>query len=97
MLTGWPVRRAQNAYTRHMLDAWRGVAAKVRGLFRLVVLFCILRFVVGFAMIVLVDRNAIAFGPELTAIVAAMVVVYVGVALAVRRWSPPRRGETSLR
>lgn len=54
-------------------------------------LFCALRFVAGIAAIVLFDRDAIAWGPELTLIVAAMAVVYLGVALAVRWWSPPRR------
>ena len=78
-------------YTRRMLNAWRSTVAKTQRLFRLVVLFLVLRFVVGFAAIALFDRNAIAFGPELTAIVLAMVVVYVLVALAVRWWSPPRR------
>lgn len=74
-----------------MVGAWRRFAAKARRAWRVVVLFCALRFVAGVAAIAIFDRGAIAWGPELTVIVAAMVVVYLLVALAVRWWSPPRR------
>lgn len=73
-----------------MRNAWRRSSARVQRLFRLVVLFCILRFVVGIGALLIFDRGAIAWGPELTAVIVAMVAVYVLVALAVRRWSPPR-------
>ena len=73
-----------------MRNAWRRSSAKVQRIFRLVVLFCILRFVVGIGVLLFFDRGAIAWGPELTFVVVAMVAVYVLVALAVRRWSPPR-------
>jgi hypothetical protein len=72
-----------------MRNAWRRSSAKVQRVFRLVVLFCILRFVVGISVLLFFDRGAIAWGPELTAVIAAMAAVYVLVALAVRRWSPP--------
>jgi hypothetical protein len=64
---------------------WRNAAAKVRRVFRLVVLFCALRLAVGVGAILIFDRGAIAWGPELTIIVVAALAVYVGVALAVRR------------
>jgi len=74
-----------------MLTRWRAFSSKIQRLFRLVVLFCVLRFVVGIAFLLVFDRGAIAWGLELTGVVVAMVAVYVLVALAVRRWSPPRR------
>ena len=74
-----------------MLHAWNGLAAQLRRSFRLVVLFCVLRFVVGIGAIVVFERDSIAWGYELTAIVLAMLAVYVLVALAVRRWAPPCR------
>ena len=77
-----------------MLARWRAFSSKIRRLFRLVVLFCVLRFVVGIAFLLVFDRGAVAWGPELTVVVVAIVAVYVLVALAVRRWSPPRRADT---
>ena len=58
-------------------------------MFGLVVLFVALRLVAGVAIIAF--DGGVARGLELTVICAVAVVVYVGVALAVRRWSPPRR------
>jgi hypothetical protein len=74
-----------------MIDAWRRFTAKIRRVWQLIVLFCVLRLVAGVAVIVLFDRGAVAWGWELTGIVAAMLVVYLSVALAVRWWAPPRR------
>jgi hypothetical protein len=74
-----------------MIGAWRGFTAKLRRLWQLLVLFCVLRIVAGVAVIVLFDRDAVAWGWELTGIVCATLVVYVSVALAVRWWAPPRR------
>ena len=73
-----------------MLARWHAFASKIQRLFRLIVLFCVLRFIVGIGFLLIFNRGAIAWGPELTAVVVAMVAVYVLVALAVRRWSPPR-------
>ncbi len=73
-----------------MRARWHAFTAKTQRLFRLVVLFCVLRFVVGIGVLLFFDRGAVAWGPELTFVVVAMVAVYVLVALAVRRWSPPR-------
>ena len=72
-----------------MRARWHAFASKVQRLFRLVVLFCILRFVVGIAMIVFFDRNAIAWGWELTLIVAGAIIIPIAVALVVRAWAPP--------
>jgi amino acid transporter len=55
-----------------------------------VVLFILLRLVVGIAVLVFFDRDAVAWGWTVTFVVIAMLAVYVLVALAVRRWSPPR-------
>lgn len=74
-----------------MTEIWRGFTAKLRRLWQIVVLFCVARLIAGVALIVLFDREAVAWGWELSLIVAAMVIVYVGVALAVRWWAPPRR------
>ena len=73
-----------------MINAWRGFTGRVQRVFRLIVLFCVLRVVIGLAVLLLFNRDAIAWGPELTVLVIAIAAVYVGVALAVRRWSPPR-------
>jgi hypothetical protein len=72
-----------------MLDRWHRIGARIQRIFRLVVLFCILRFVAGFAAIAIFDRDAIAWGPELTLVIAAAVVLYLGVALIVRYASRP--------
>jgi amino acid transporter len=66
------------------------MAGKIQRLFRLVVLFILLRLVVGIAVLVFFDRDAVAWGWTVTFVVIAMLAVYVLVALAVRRWSPPR-------
>jgi hypothetical protein len=55
-----------------------------------IVLFCVLRTAVGVAVIATGD-TAVAWGWELTVIVAGGAAVYLLVALAVRRYSPPRR------
>jgi hypothetical protein len=72
-----------------MIDALRRIAAQLRRLWRLLVLFVVLRLAAGVALIA-VD-GGVAAGIELTLIVAAAVAVYGAVALAVRRWAPPRR------
>ena len=74
-----------------MVDAWRRFTARLRRVWQLIVMFCVLRIIAGVAVIILFDRDAVAWGWELTGIVAAMLVVYVSVALAVRLWAPPRR------
>jgi hypothetical protein len=74
-----------------MVNAWRGFTGRVRRIFSLIVLFCVLRFIIGVGALLLFDRDAIAWGPELTALVVVSIAVYVSVALIVRRWSPPRR------
>jgi hypothetical protein len=56
---------------------------------RLLILFLVLRLLVGVVMLVFDDSFALSV--ELTLIIAASLAVYILVALAVRRWSPPRR------
>ena len=73
-----------------MLNSLRRTGARIRRVFRLVVLFLVLRTVAGIVMIAFFQRDAVAWGPELTAITVGVFVVCIGVALAVRRWSPPR-------
>ncbi len=58
---------------------------------RYVLLFFVLRFGVGIAAIAIFDRDAIAWGPELTLIAGAAALACFGAALAVRRYAPPHR------
>jgi hypothetical protein len=72
-----------------MRDALRSVQQRLRRLWRLLILFLVLRLVAGVVMIAF--DGGIARSGELTVIVAVAVVVYGLVALAVRQWAPPRR------
>ncbi len=72
-----------------MLNAWRRTVATGRRIFRLLVLFAVLRLVAGIALLALFDRDAIAWGYEATLVVIAAIVVYLLVALAVRHGAPP--------
>ncbi len=67
-----------------MLRTWRNVAARVRTAFRVLVLFLVVRLVVGLAMIAFFDRGAVAWGPELTLVVIGVLAVVLLVGLAVR-------------
>jgi hypothetical protein len=51
---------------------------------RLLVAFAIARLALGAVVLVLLDRSAVAWSVELTAIVTAAFLVYVAVALALR-------------
>jgi hypothetical protein len=70
-----------------MRARWHAFTARIQRLFRLLVLFCILRFVVGIAALVILDRDAVAWGWHLTAITAAAILVPTAVALIIRRES----------
>ncbi len=76
-----------------MRARWQAFTSKIQRLFRLVILFCILRFVVGIGALLIFDRDAITWGPELTFVVVAILAVYMLVALAVRSWSPLRASD----
>jgi hypothetical protein len=73
-----------------MLQSLRRTGARIRRVFRLLVLFIVLRMIAGIVIIAFFQRDAVAWGPELTAITVGGFAVCIGVALAVRRWSPPR-------
>ncbi len=76
-----------------MINAWRRFAARVRSAFRFVALFLVVRVLVGVAIIVFFDRDAVAWGPELTVIVIGALVVVLLVGLAVRHIDAhPRSG-----
>jgi hypothetical protein len=64
-----------------------------KGLFesvvRFVVIFAIARIAVGVATIVFFDREAFAWGIEITILVAVAAIIYVLVALLVRRATRP--------
>ncbi len=76
-----------------MIRAWRNIVAKTQRVFRLVVLFIVVRLVVGVAVIVLFDRDAVAWGPELTIVVFGALAVVLLVGLAVRHVDAhPRTG-----
>lgn len=70
---------------------WHAATARLQRLFRLVILFCILRFVVGIAMVAVFDRDAVAWGWHLTAITAAAIAIPTAVALILRRDTPHPR------
>ncbi len=72
-----------------MSGTWHRFRAQVRRIFRLVILFCVLRFAVGISAIALFDRGAIAWGPELTVVILASIAVYAAVGLAVRYGTRP--------
>jgi len=72
-----------------MRDALRSVSAKLQRLWRLLILFLVLRLIAGVALVAFDD--GFARGIELTLIVGAAIVIPVLVALAVRRWAPPHR------
>ena len=67
-----------------MIRTWRNIVAKTQRVFRLVVLFIVVRLAVGIGVIVLFDRDAVAWGPELTIVVLGALAVVLLVGLAVR-------------
>ena len=84
---------ARRRYTCAMMRTWRNFTGKVRTAFRVLVLFLIVRFIVGLAMILFFDRGAVAWRPELTAVVVGALAVVLLVGLAVRHIEAnPRSG-----
>jgi len=75
-----------------MLNWWRRTAVMVRRIFRILVLFAVLRLLLGVAIIVVFEREAIAWGYEATLVVAAACVIYVGVAFCLTRRFAPAAG-----
>lgn len=71
-----------------MRAAWRSFGSKVQRIFRLVVLFLVLRLLVGLAAIAVFDRDALEWGWEATGIVLTIVGVYAIVGVVVRRRAP---------
>ncbi len=74
-----------------MLTTGRRAFSMLQRVMEIILLFALVRIIVGVAMIALFNRDAVAWGIELTLIVALAFAVSIAVALAVRRWSPPRR------
>lgn len=72
-----------------MRNALRSIAATTQRWWRLLILFLVLRLAAGLAL--LAFDGGFAWSIELTLLVAFSLAVYVLVALAVRRWAPPRR------
>jgi hypothetical protein len=72
-----------------MFDRLRSFGATLRRWWHLLILFLVLRLIAGVVLLFFDDN--FAWGIELTLAVIAAIAVYVLVALAVRRWSPPRR------
>jgi hypothetical protein len=72
-----------------MRNALRSAATTTQRVWRLLILFLLLRLAAGLALLA-VDGD-FARGIELTVIVAVSLALYLVVALAVRRWAPPRR------
>ena len=57
---------------------------------RIFLIFAVARIAAGIVTIAFFDRDAVAWGIELTMIIGVAVAVYVIVALCVRRWAPSR-------
>lgn len=67
-----------------MVRVLRQCGDLLRRLWRLLVLFAVLRITLGAAVLLLFERDAVAWGPELTAVVLAALLIYVAVALVLR-------------
>lgn len=76
--------RASTRYTHAMIRAWRNFAARVRTAFRFLALVLVVRVIVGVAVIIFFDRDAVAWGPELTIVVIGALGIVLLVGLAVR-------------
>ena len=68
-----------------MRSTWQRLTGGLRGILRVLVLFAMARVALGIALILVFDREAVAWGYEATLVVIAAFVVYVAVGLAVRR------------
>ena len=76
-----------------MIRAWHNFAGRVRTAFRFVALFLVVRVIFGVAIIVFFDRDAVAWGPELTVVIIGAFAVVLLVGLAVRHIDAhPRSG-----
>lgn len=64
-------------------------SATLRKIWLVILLFAIARLIAG--LVIIGFGGGFAWGIELTIIAAVAAVVYVGVGLAVQRWSPPHR------
>lgn len=71
-----------------MRDRARSFAATARRWWHVLILFLVLRLIAG---VVLLLFDGSVWSIELTLAIVAALAVYVLVALAVRRWAPPRR------
>lgn len=69
----------------------RRIGAFAQTAVRWLVLLAIARIAAGVAIIALIDRDAVAWGYEVTLIVVAVFAACLLAALAVRRYAPPRR------
>lgn len=71
-----------------MLDRLRSIGSTLRRWWHLLILFLVLRLLAG--VVLLFFDDSFAWSIELTLMIIAAIAIYVLVALAVRRWSPPR-------
>jgi hypothetical protein len=69
---------------------WRSFTAKLHLVLRVVLLFALVRVVAGLLIIAVFERDAVAWSPQLTLLLAAGTALCITAALAVRRWAPPR-------
>jgi hypothetical protein len=67
------------------------IAAFARRAFEIIVLFAGARVIGGVAMIALFSRDSVAWGWEITVVLAVAFACALMAALAVRWWAPPRR------
>jgi hypothetical protein len=76
---------------------WRSLTSKFQFVVRVLVAFAIARIILGVIMIAFFDRDAVAWSYELTALLALGVLLSFAAAMAVRRWSPPRKARRDVR
>lgn len=74
-----------------MMSAFRSFGARLRRLWQFVLLFAVLRIGAGVVILAFAGRDDTAWGLRATALVLLAAVVCFAVALAVRRWAPPRQ------
>ena len=71
-----------------MLDRLPAIGAALRRWWHLLILLLVLRLLAG--IVLLFFDDSFAWSIELTLMTIAAIAIYVLVALAVRRWAPPR-------
>ena len=72
---------------KSLVHAYRRAVRGLRRLVEIALLFAVARLAFGLALILVFDRDALAWGYETTAIAIMAVAVYLAVGLSWRRWA----------